>query len=393
MACLATARAAVLALLVASLLLSCATPPVDSGGPDQGSFSRPNLLFTLERVSQVKAAIHAGDDLLASALRDLETTAESLLGHTPKPIVGAFRVPGFYTQAREEHRRVNARVRPDAKAANALALAYAFTGEPRYAEKAREILFAWATVCTHPAHGAPWWWVFVPWRNHRGDTQLVVTYAFPNFLFAFDILSKQGFLSENDVAFYLRWLEPFVRYASRSILYKNNHHAFQVLFLLSAAHVRRDPAMFHGAVQSYRRAFRRQVGSDGRLPRELWRRKKSGTYTLMALEAMLQSVVIAERHGYTGLRDTRSVAGATLKDAVSFYSDYLDDPGSWARHTNAPNLNAPATLGRWGWLFEIPYRWWREERYRRYMHEEPYAFSPPRSYTSEFMTLLFRPSS
>ncbi len=300
-------------------------------------------------------------------------------------------MPGFYTAAREDHRAVNARVRPDAKAANALALAYAFTGERRYAERSREILFAWAEVSTHPEHGAPWWYVLVPWRNHRGDTQLVITYAFPNFVFAFDILKNSGFLSKTDVAEYLAWLVPFVRYASRNIIYKNNHHAFQVLFLLCAAHVLEDAAMFHDAVQSYRRAFPRQVGRDGRLRRELWRGKRSGTYTLMALEAMLQSVLIAERHGYEGLRTMRSAAGATLQDAVCFYTEYLDHPGAWARHTNASTLNTPPTLGRWGWVFEIPYAWWRRDGYRRYMDEEPYGYSPSRSYTSEFMTLLFRP--
>jgi hypothetical protein len=361
---------------------------------DESAWASPNLLLTRDRSAEIKAAIEAGDPVLTAAYQELIQVAEWALGQTPDPVRGAMRAPGYYTRQREKQRAVALPLRRDGRSAHALALAYALSGEPRYGEKAREFIFAWVEHMTHPGNGNPWYWLVA--LQQRGDTPLVIAYSFPLYIYAFDLLRGGGLLSDAEQARFRDWLRRYVRYHQREELYKNNHHNWQVVFLLASAHVLQDDALFRRAVGYYRNGLRVQIRGDGALPRELRRQQRSGTYTLMALEGMVQAVHIAAGHGINTLRDLPSRQAGTLRDAVRFYTEYLDDPGSWRAHTNADELNTPGTVADWGWFFELPARWWGEEPFTSYLAQRPYGFDEPRVYTTEFATLHFyagRPSS
>ena len=354
---------------------------------DESAWASPNLLMTRERIAEIQAALQTGDPVLTDAYNELIAVADRAMDETPDPIHGAMRAPGFYTARREEQRAVAWPLRRDGRLAHALALACVLSGNPEYGAKAREFIFAWVDNMTHPEHGNSWWWVFL--LQHRGDTPIIIAYSFPLYIYAFDLLRGEGLLSQEDQARFREWLRRYVDYHRREELYKNNHHNWQVLFLLTSAHALQDEALFHRAVRYYHNGIRGQIRGDGALPRELWRGKRSGTYTLMALEGMVQAVHIAEGHGIDHLRNLKSRRGGTLRDAVRFYTEYLGDPDTWRTHTNADELNVPETIADWGWVFELPARWWGEEPFRPYLAKRPYGFEEPRVYTMEFATLHF----
>ena len=74
-----------------------------------------------------------------------------------------------------------------------------------------------------------------------------------------------------------------------------------------------DSELFQTAVNDYRHGIGSQIAANGGLPRELRRAEKSGTYTLMVLEAMVQAVHIGEHHGYTDVSDLKSNKGGTIQ--------------------------------------------------------------------------------
>ncbi len=371
-------------VFLAAALSSCGTAIDVPIAPE--AWANPNLLVDRARLNEIRRAAASGHPVLAPAYADLIRTADIMMAASPEPIHGPLEVPGFFTRERETQRRITRRLRNDARTAHALALACALSENRQYGEKAREFLYAWVDNLTIPKHGGRWWHWPTPWR--RGDTPIVISYSFPAFIFAFDLLRGEDILSDDEVARFQQWLGPYVDYLGHQEFYKNNHHNWQVVFLLSAAHVLQDEALFKRAAEYYRRGIRGQIRGDGALPRELWRRQRSGTYTLMALEGMVQAVHIAEKHGIM-LRDLQSRGGGTLEKAIDFYCDYLDDPESWARHTNARTLNTPAGTSDWGYIFELPYRWWHNPRYLGYMQKRPYGFEVERCYTLDFATLLF----
>lgn len=351
------------------------------------AWASPNLLVNREDITRIKEAATSDDPVLTAAWRDLFQTADRLLTATPDPIVGELRIPGFYTSERETQQRLTRQLRSDARTAHALALAFALSGKPEYGNKAREFLFAWVHSLTKPVDGGSWWHFYD--LGQRGDTPLVISYSFPSFMYAFDLLKGEGRLSGDDIQAFRQWLRIFVDYRLKEVWYKNNHHNWQVLFLLCAAHALEDPDLFNRALAYYQHGIQGQIRADGGLTRELWRKEKSGTYTLMALEAMVQAVHIAERHGCAELRGLRSSKGASLEDALDFYLKYLEDPAAWARFTNAKQLNTPREPSDWGYVLELPYRWWGKNAYLPFMGKRPYGFEVERCYTLDFATLLF----
>jgi len=373
-------------LLLAVLACNCSGRIASSSIPAE-AWQSPNLLVDNARLDAIRQAVAAGDPSISSAYAGLLQTADRFLNETSKPIIGELRVPGFYTRERETQQRITRQLRHDARAAHALALAHALSGRAEYAAKAKSFLFAWVRNVTRPANGGHWWHLW----EYRGDTLLVVSYAFPCFIYAFELLKGSDQLTEEEIAAFRSWLRPFAGYCRKEVFYKNNHHNWQTVFLMCAAHALEDPALFDRAVQYYRHGIRSQIRADGGLPRELHRKEKAGTYTLMALEGMTQAVHLAERHGYTDLRAVRSRKGGDLERAIDFYIEYLRDPAGWAKHTNAGDLNKPDDPADWGYILELPNRWWKKDAYSPYLAKRPYGFDVPRCYTLDFATLYFCP--
>ena len=370
---------------VISGLASCGSNPTEPVPRDV--WESPNLLVNRDSLNRVQEDLDRGKPLAQAAFADLIATAEGMLLASPNPITGELRIPGYYTSKRETQQTLTRQLRQDARTAHALALAYALTKKPEYAAKSREFLFAWADSLTHPADGGAWW-EFIT-LSQGGDTRLVITYSFPSFLYAFDLLKGEDYLKQDEIESFRAWLKPFVAYCRSEVFYKNNHHNWQVVFLMCAGHALEDPELFQTGVNYYRHGIKGQIAKEGRLPKELRRREKAGTYTLMALEGMAQAVHLAERHGYSDLRNLRSSSGTTLKDAIDFYVKFLDDPVAWSRYTNSKELNVPKDPSDWGYIFELPYRWWREDAYMAHMAKRPYGFGVERCYTLDFATLLF----
>ena len=361
-----------------------------ANGATTNANQAPNLLINGDRIRIIKERLAADDPLISSAYRQLIADANRYLRQSPDPITGDLKIPGFYQQP-EAQRKITSRIKHDAKAANCLALAFALSADEKYGLKAKEFLFAWVRNLGRPRDGGSLLDIFT--LMHRGDTPLVITYTFPNFMYAFDILDGLGRLSQEESAAFHKWLKVYVAYCTGECFYKNNHHNWQSLFLMCAGHVLRDPGLFDRGLRYYQNGFRVQILRDGALPLELWRKEKCATYSLMALEAMLQGACIASRHGHPEILDLRSKEKGSLKDAVDCLVSFLDAPDTWQvnkrkSHTGFSRQNRPDDPSDWGWALEIPSSWWQDDKYLKYMTKRPYG-EAVRAYTLTYSTLLF----
>jgi hypothetical protein len=404
-----TALALVALIAVAAPTVAMAQP----ANPWQG----PNLLLTEKRLQEIDAAVQRGDPTIVKARDEAIAAADHFMGVKPNPIVGVFKVPGFYTKQKAVQQQISAQIRGDGRAANALALGFALTRDQKYADKAREFIFAWVGSLTEPKDGGR----FVDWflLQHGGDTALVMSYSFPQFLYAYDILRGLGQISAVDHDAFKLWMQPFIRYHTDEEFFKNNHHNWQCLFLAAAAHCTEDKPLFDRAVKFYKNGMdNHQIARDGSMWRELVREEKAATYTLMALEAMVQFVHIAENHGYVGLRglvagDRKTAEMLVLKARTLFKStgipadggnlmaafgsirEFIVNPNGWVnRYKNVikkSSVNGPANRTDWGWIFEVAYAWTQDPSWLPFMTPEPYGLQPERAYTLTWATLLFRP--
>jgi hypothetical protein len=418
-----------------ALALTLLVPAVARAQSSPPTFPRPlpasgsrwdglNLLLTRERLRDLEAAIAQGDELAKKACDEAIAAADAALGQQPNPIVGELKVPGFYTSQREVQQRITAQLRGDARAAYALAWGHALTGRADYADAAKRFLFAWADALTKPVDGPGAKGIagIEDWLlgEDGGDTALVTHYSFPLFLYAYDILNGFGRIDPLEKARFKRWLAPFVSYRLGEERFVNNHQCWQVLFMGCAAHVTEDQHLLDMAVAYYRDGMHhQQIAADGAMWRELARSEKAATYTLMALEAMVQFVVIADNHGVHDLRDVVAdkrkstgtdsfqlsavthlhssgvaSAGGNLRAAFDSLRDFLNDPRAWDRFQNVIRSGAidhPANAADWGWIFEVGSAWFRDPSYAAFLQAAPFGLDAPRVYTLGYATLLFRP--
>ncbi|MEZ0230893.1 MAG: alginate lyase family protein [Planctomycetota bacterium] len=427
LASVALALAAFVAPALAPSFAAAQTATFPQPLPRTGSpWDGLNLLLTRGRLDEIKAAYQTNDPLAVAAVSDAITVADGFLNATPDPVKGVLKVPGYYTSKKAEQQKLTAQVRGDARAAIALAWGYALTGDDRYADASKKFLDAWVKNCTKPVDGeGPAGFdkiVDVILGQTGGDTALVVHYGFPGFLYAHDILNGFGKISFAEKAAFKKWLAPFVLYKLGEERFHNNHHNWQVLFMGAAAHVTEDQHLLDSAVAYYRNGMsHQQIAADGAMWRELARKEKAATYSLMALEGMVQFVTIAKNHGVNDLRDLVGAkrkststdsfllswvtgfhssgvasAGGNLRAAFGAIRDFANDKNAWNRWRNTINkdmkdVNGPADASDWGWVFEVGYAWFQDPSYLALMQKAPYGLQPERTYTLSYATLLFRP--
>lgn len=358
----------------------------------------PNLLLTRKRIEEVKLAISSRNIIAISAYNELIKEADMLLYTTPNPIRGKIRIPLFYSKKQHIQQMYSRQIGTDALSSYTLALAYAFSGNKVYADKSWEFLIAWIEQCTGPADGGDFWDMLT--GSKKGDTPIVTSYHFPKFIMAFDILNGLSAISEEDANRFRKWLKPFVDYMrSYDPFLPNNHLSWKAVFLLTAGRALGDINVFCEGLDTIRYALRIQMARNGSMPFELIRKDRASSYTLMNLEALVQAIWIAENHGVLSLRGIQSILGGDIKSACRDFIELLLDPIKWHSKyrvvIRSEQIRTPDYPSDWAWVFEIPINWFLEDEgltrtMKNIIGDRIYSKYPPRSYTMQFATLLFR---
>ena len=358
----------------------------------------PNLLLTRNRIEEVRTAISRHNHLATSAYNELIGEANTLLYTEPNPIKGEVRIPLFYSKKQPIQRMYSRQIGTDALSAYTLALAYAFSNNKVYADKSIEFLLAWVENCTRPVDGGDFWNIFT--GEKKGDTPIVISYHFPKFIMAFDILQGLSAISKEDEKRFKNWLRPFVEYVRRyEPVIPNNQLSWKALFLLNAGRVLEDTSIFCEGLKTLKCALRIQIARDGSMPLELIRKDRASTYTLMNLEALLQGIWIAENHGVDNLRGISSIFGGNIELACKNFIDFLIDPAKWHPRYRfiilSKEIRFPGHPSDWAWIFEIPLNWFSdkkelEKEMQDTIGDRIYGKYPPESYTMQFSTLIFR---
>lgn len=357
----------------------------------------PNLLLTRKRIEEIDFEVNIAKNQMAiRAYNELIKTADSFLYKNPNPITGSIRAPKFYKYT-EAQRRVSSQIGDDSVITYTLALAYAFSKDRIYGEKSREFLMSWINKCTIPEDGGDFWDILM--GEKEGDTALVISYHFPKFIMAFDILKGLNFLSNEDIVRFSKWLRPFVEYLiNHKPTIPNNHLSWKAVFLLCAGRALEDINIFNEGIKTLQDALLIQIFFDGSMPLELLRLDRSASYTLMNLEALVQGIWIVENHGIK-MKDTRSFFGGNIELACSNFRDFLLDHEKWRNRyrflIRVERINCPYHPSDWAWVFEIPINWLSEDSplkndMIRIINDRIYSLYPVRSYTMHFATLLFR---
>jgi hypothetical protein len=216
----------------------------------------------------------------------------------------------------------------------AMALAYYFTGEAKYADGAAAYLRKWfldpaTRMNPNLNHGQ-----FVPGVSDGREFGLIETRSFVQLVDAVTQLEGTSAWSAADMTAFKAWVSEYVDWMQNSKIGRaaantgNNHaewYDFQLCGL--ARFLGKDDVVSRVLAEEGPRRIAKQIEPDGRLPEEL-ARTKSMSYSLFALEAWFQLARIAKTSG-VDLYQYQSDDGRTLRKSLDFLTPFLLGEQKW----------------------------------------------------------------
>jgi Alginate lyase len=304
---------------------SPSSSPVSSatGGATRGYLVLPDDL------TQRTAAGTAGDGPYAAARDELLGFAEEALKHPPRPMAN-LDIPGT------EGPFVD-----DTAIAYGLGLAYAMTGDVRYAQQSRAYIDAWVGTTQGLVNACP--------DDGGCQTSLIVARVVPGFVFAADLIRPSGVLSADDDAALKGWLERLILpdLPTRA----GNWGDAGTFSRAVITDYLGDADGFAKAIQEWRTRMD-AVPADGHLPDEVRRGDDGMSYTQEALQYKVATARLAELRGID-LWSYKGKQGATLRGALDVLSTYWFRPADWPWD---PNVRVPSPSPMW----ELAYQHWQE---------------------------------
>jgi len=301
-------------------------------------FESPMTIVNRAEADRVRQRIREGLQPQASAYKALIDNANAALTFIPDP-PSSMNIMGGY-QKNSNLSEMRAIMERESMAAYSSALAWLYSGEARYADKAAEVLRAWAVKGT---------------RMGGHDAGLQIGSWFNGMLYAADILkSYEGWTQSDRKQFEEWWREqalPHKRKVMREA--RNNWQDAALLGVLTAAVVFEDRNLLNEGLltlDSYFRARGRNADwkfrKDARgvyIPAEVGRNNgRSGIiYTAYALTTMVQAMEIARYCGYD-FWHREAENGATMKELIEYLFRWNDLGEEFPWSSNPVRRNDPS---------------------------------------------------
>jgi Alginate lyase len=286
------------------------------------------LVSPAELTGRTASAV-AGADPYAAAYDELIAFADEALKHPPRPMTN-LDIPGT------EGPFVD-----DTATAYGLGLAYAVTGDVRYADQARAYIDAWVGTTKGLVNACP--------DDGGCQTSLIVARVVPGFVFAADLIRPSGVFSADDDAAFKAWLERLILpdLPTRA----GNWGDAGTFSRAAITDYIGDTDGFAKAIEEWRTRMD-AVPADGHLPDEVRRGEDGMSYTQEALQYKVATARLAEMRGID-LWSYHGKQGATLRGALDVLATYWSRPGDWPWD---PNVRVPSPSPMW----ELAYQHWQD---------------------------------
>jgi hypothetical protein len=305
-------------------------------------------------LNAVAARITANVEPQHSAYDALIDAAEEAQNFEPDPPVTMNIMGGYEPNSNLSEMR--AWLWRESHSAYASALAYRYSGDERYAQKAREILNAWAEQGT----------VFT-----GGDRGLQLGSWFSGMLYAADLLRDFPAWTDTEQDTFESWWRAEVLVHTYSVMTRDNNWGDAgLLGVLAAAATFDDQSLLMEGIERLESYFDgdwkiRKDASGTYLPAEVTRNDGTSgiTYTAYAFTTMVQALEIARYAGYDFWHH-QTPDGATLQEVIEWYFRWnnLDEPFPWNADPNQTSSRQNTfEIANNHFDFDVPIRTWLQD--------------------------------
>ena len=351
-----------------------APPPAKTPSPVNTNVKA--VYLNTRTVNAVKAKIKSGREPWASAYRKLIGDANRALNQRPLSVVDNGGPAGGGRDRHKfgtDHPKAKGANRGDYTAAwkmsNAirdLGMAYAFTGDDRYANKAVDLLYHWAVNSS--TRMTPSTYNSSPHRagsSGRKQNSIELYITLPKMVYGASLVAGHRRWSQkgsNAEGAFQGWVRSFLSHADRSYggFAQNNIYAWWVATRATAAAYVGDTGKLNRAFSDWKRNAIKQIDRQGRMSEEVKRTDHLGSlgYSLYALTALTMTAEVARLRGVDlyGYQDGKG--GAALKRAFDYHAKYVINPNSWPGRKKTTNTKDDAAT------YEMAYSRWKDRKFR-----------------------------
>jgi hypothetical protein len=225
----------------------------------------------------------------------------------------------------------------DTAAAYGLGLAYAVSGDERYAAGARAEIMAWVQTTKQLQHACP--------IDGSCQTSLIVGRVVPGFVYAADLIRASAAWSAADEAAFVAWLHDLIL---PGLSERQNNWGDAGDFARAAiTDYIGDRAGFAAALAEWRTRLD-LIPADGHIPEETRRGTSGMSYTQEAIGYKVATARLAELRG-VDLWSYVGKQGASLKSALDLLRMYWFAPATWPYDGN---VRVPSPSPMWEIVYQ-----------------------------------------
>jgi hypothetical protein len=219
-----------------------------------------------------------------------------------------------------------------------LALAYKFTNDTRYADKAIYFINHWTVNSST---------MMLPYYpGFQSKIELSIT--MPAMFYGAELLLDYPGWKASDKQAFINWASKF---GNSAVLWSetNNFENWRNVVLFSTAVLTDNKTMLDYAVANWKKVIPLHINNSGFMTKEI-NRADSLSYSTYAINGMMQGAEIA-RHQGIDLYNYKDSRGIGLKKALDTHAPYVANPSKW------PLSQVNAYRGDNAAMYEVAYSW------------------------------------
>lgn len=323
------------------------------------NFFHPNMYISTEEIEAVKEKVRSKQEPWKTAYDKMISDANSALkGQIPSVTYGGKTPPGgdlhdYYSDtpyasdgvfnSNADRTDYNSAI-TFGKSVRNLGLAYAFTGENKYADKALEFISAWTVNSTTMMQP--------DFTGYQSRIELSIT--IPGVFYGADMIWNYPGWSPVEKAEFVSWTKKFIK-SAKTWSSDNNYENWRLVFISSASVIAEDPESLGYAFERWKKIIPTQIGTEGLMVKEI-NRTNSLSYSLYSINGMIQTAEIA-RHNGVDLYNYRLQDARGLEFALDFHAPYAANPSTW------PYEQITSYAGDNAALYELAYSFNQKSNY------------------------------
>ena len=336
-----------------------------AGGVVTAAVQHPNTLIKAEELTAIKAKVAGGVQPWKSAYDKMISQANFALNLPDMSVTfggknncgsnNIFCTGAFYNGEADRYDWEEG-AKPIGIGVRDLGMAYAFTGDARYADKLIRLVRVWALDAEtrmRPEFG-----------NSQGRMDIYGTMT--GLIYGVDLAWNYSGWNQADKDTFKAWVQTLGNNAKAFSPDPNNFENWRNALLSVTGAFTGDQELLDAAFQNFRNAIPGQVHWSGRMNQEYGRTNGWGGlgYSMYAIHAMTMTAEVARQHNidlYNYFTEDSGGKKIGLKTALDFHVPYVMDPGSWKWGVNpsGQTINAASGVG----IYELAYSVWQDPAY------------------------------